>query len=290
MSRMPSTSCSRPLRTKSILPPVFMEPETSTEMARLSGGRMLGSATRFELRPSCSMVQLEPFERLLITAIMDCRQTRRPQLGGGSLVWCSAKKPAASKSLVSGTRLAGQQAAEVAEVLGAAQADVGVAGGGGGEAAGVGGAAGRARQAGGSRRSRREPPEPPAGATGPEVPGGGALGWCCRRRGRRRRPRRCRDDRGRRSPGRRRNWGRRRRSCRHRNCSQQTPGLSPPGRGSRIAASSISWVGLPSRRSRERGPVTQLACHPKPPQPPSNHPVPSPHPRQTDPDRVVPLR
>ena len=51
-------------RALTFLPPVFIEPELSTAMTRLSGGRMLGSATRVELSPSCSKVQLALLDNL----------------------------------------------------------------------------------------------------------------------------------------------------------------------------------------------------------------------------------
>src|SRR5690606_24528458 len=58
-----------------------------------------------ELRPTCSIVQLLPLMRLVITPTIAWRHTRSPHTGSGSGVWCSAKKPAASMLSGRGTML-----------------------------------------------------------------------------------------------------------------------------------------------------------------------------------------
>src|SRR3990170_3585286 len=131
-SRRPSTSCSSPLRTKSILPLFSMEPDTSTDTARFSGGRMAGSATRFEFSPRCSMVQLLP----LATA------------GRGQLGVVLGEEAGGVEVLHLGNAVLGQQAPVEPEVLGAAQADVGVAGRAGRKAAAAAAARAHAARAG----------------------------------------------------------------------------------------------------------------------------------------------
>jgi hypothetical protein len=176
-----------------------------------------------------------------------------------------------------GDAVAGQKAAVVTEVLGAAQADVGVAGGGGGKAAGIGGAAGRARhlaRAAGTGAAARGGGTA-GGATGPELPGLRTLRAAAAAAGAGAAPVPPVPPPGRPgAPG-----------------SLLAPGPPPPAsptalqpaRARAITArarvedrNEFDFMGrLPSRQRRERRPLTQLACHRKPLSPPSNHPDPS---------------